>query len=173
MAANLTSPSTAVTPLANISVPINLDAFVLSEKSCDADLRIAPITQPNYMGLRLDSSLIQHDLLEHIDFHNTKSPLTNPRLSDVGSNPPAFRDNRLGVHVHWTLPRYYRSGNAVNPASSSKLDRQAGSQDSTQPVFPKVPNRWLLVRRLIKSVPTVTTSQIPPVRTQLISTYDN
>ena len=163
MATNPHAIRTAVKPLANVNVPINLDAFVLSEKSCDADLRIAPITQPNYIGLRLDSSLIQHDLLEHIDFHNTKPALANPRLADVGSSPPAFRDSRLGVHIHWTLPRYYRSGNAVNPTSGLRTDRQAGTPDAAQPVFPKVPNRWLLVRRLIKSTPTVTSSQMPLV----------
>src|SRR2546423_15676983 len=94
-------------------LPINLDAFVLCEKSCDGLSKIAPITQPNYVALRLDdNNLIQHDLLDPIDFHHVAPVQQNPRLTDIGSNPPVFRENRLGVHLHWSLPRCYRTARA-------------------------------------------------------------
>jgi hypothetical protein len=47
---------------APICVPINLDAFVLNKPVVDTTgktVLIAPITQPDYVGLRLDNSVIQ------------------------------------------------------------------------------------------------------------------
>jgi hypothetical protein len=133
----------------NVSIPINIDSFVLCEDSCNGDSRIAPITQPNYMGLRLDSYLIQHDFLEHVDFHSTKPVNLNPRLTDIGVDPPKFLSNRLGAHVHWSLPRCYRTGAAdADSGTSQPILKDPGVSDKSQPVFPKVPNRWLLVRHL-------------------------
>jgi hypothetical protein len=51
--------------LDNVCVPINLDAFVLHEAVCEGNkARIAPITQPDYVSLRLENSVIQvsHDV---------------------------------------------------------------------------------------------------------------
>lgn len=137
-------------PIENVSIPINLDAFVLCEDSCNGDSRIAPITQPNYVGLRLNSYLIQHDLLEHVDFHSSKPVERNPRLTDLGADPPAFRNNRLGVHVHWSLPRFYRTATSDADSRTAQPDatKPTGKTDPAQPVFRKVPNRWLLIRHL-------------------------
>jgi hypothetical protein len=53
------------TPLDNVVVPLNLDAFVLNEAVCSKDPAkaasslVAPITQPNYVSLRLQNSVLQ------------------------------------------------------------------------------------------------------------------
>lgn len=138
----------------NIAIPIDLTAFALSPSCCDGPSKIAPITQPNYMGLRLDESLIQHDVLDHVDHHLTSPAKFNARLTDVGTDPPELRRNRLGVYLHWSLPRLYRT--ASQYADSAKVDPSDPVDDTTdlaQPVYPKVPNRWLVVRRLSAQTP--------------------
>jgi len=47
------------------------------------------------------------------------------------------------VYLHWSLPRLYRTAR-----STAKAPAPGDKTDSTQPVFRKVPNRWLVVRHL-------------------------
>jgi hypothetical protein len=127
----------------NVCIPMHLDAFALSPDCCDGESRIAPYTQPNYTALRLDSHLIQHDVLDHVDFHNTSPATKNPRLADLGVKPPNnLKPNRMGVHLHWSLPRFYRSGTASTSNNSND------SADPENPVFPNIPNRWLITRHV-------------------------
>ena len=141
----------------NVCIPIGLDAFTLSAKSCDdPNILISPLTQPAYVGLRLDSSIIQRDILNHVDLHNTTPTASNSRVTDLGSTDAALKKNRLGVYLHWTLPRLYRTG-----ASADSKDYKTGTDDPTllnqNPVFRRVPNRWLIVRKLKNSVPHIPT----------------
>jgi len=135
----------------NVAVPVDLTAFVLTPNLCDTDRlsRIGPITQPNYVGLRLDEALMRHDLVDHVDFHLTQPWDKNPRVTDIGANPPQLRKNRIGVYLHWSLPRCYRSGKMSGKGvQQSRQDQE--KPDTSSPTFPVVPNRWLVVRRLAK-----------------------
>ncbi|KAF2257917.1 hypothetical protein CC78DRAFT_527127 [Lojkania enalia] len=140
----------------NVAIPVNLSAFVLTPE-CANDLgpsRIGIIAQPNYMGLRLDEALMQHDLVDHVDFHNTAPAKLNPRITDIGAdvwdaNPPKYRRNRLGIYLHWTLPRMYRAAQAQENQGKSHGERSDTQEDDlSTPQFPSVPNRWLVARRL-------------------------
>src|ERR1700760_3580174 len=94
----------------NVCIPMHLDAFALSPDCCDGTSRIAPYTQPNYTALRLDTHLIQHDVLDHVDFHSCQPASKNPRVADIGLDPSNnLKRNRLGIHLHWSLPRFYRA----------------------------------------------------------------
>ena len=74
--------------LDSLCLPINLDAYVLTEAVCEGGkTRIAPITQPDYVSLRLDNSVIQHDVLPHVDLHSTDTAISNPRISTAYSAP--------------------------------------------------------------------------------------
>ena len=140
----------------NVAIPITLSAFALTPecaKSLGPD-RIGILSQPNYMGLRLDEALMQHDLVDHVDFHRSAPPELNARLTDIGAalhdaNPPPYRRNRMGVYLHWSLPRCYRAA-----LRAKENDRPSGVRPDTEaddlstPQFPTVPNRWLVVRRL-------------------------
>src|SRR2546421_11544856 len=101
--------------MANVCVPIGLDAFSLSPECCSqsSTVLIAPLTQPSYIGLRLDSSLIQHDVVNQVDLHNTTPAAANPRIANIGSPDAALKKNRLGVYLHWSLPRLYRTCTAA------------------------------------------------------------
>ena len=106
--------------------PINIDAFVLNTKVCDeGSTKIAPITQPDYRGLRLNSLEIQPDILPNVDLSRTQPSAVNSRVSVVEAQSSTqldpttttqdtpitspTRDNRIGVYVHWSLPRLYRA----------------------------------------------------------------
>ena len=154
--------------LPHVCLPVNLDAFVLNEKVCDASglALIAPITQPNYVNLRLSNDQIQHDILQNIDLHNAQKGLTNPRISTTYQAPfrsvtaqdpaPDVRNvvsaasSRQGVYLHWTIPRAYRSATSqATPPPRTKGDTAPEKIDTNpNPVFPLVPNRWMVVRVL-------------------------
>lgn len=58
-------------------------------------------------------------------------------------------DNNLGTYLHWSLPKYYRSGRQstdsyVPPATTTGN----ATPTSSSPAFPLVPNRWLVIRHL-------------------------
>lgn len=144
----------------NLAVPLKLDAFILNENVCAKDEReakIAPITQPNYTFLQLDDSLIQHDILDHIDLHNAFPARTNPRLYDLGKEKA--RENRMGVYLHWVMPRFYRTGTAATESAAARHteERRAkglgttppkDTKDFSTPAFRALPNRWLVIRKL-------------------------
>lgn len=148
----------------NVTIPIDLTAFVLTPSCCDGLSKIAPITQPDYIGLRLDESLIQHDVLDHADFHLTSPASHNTRVTDIGTDPPELRKNRLGVYLHWSLPRLYRAATQFADSSKHGQNTDKGS-DHSQPVFRKVPNRYLIVRRLAQQQPL---QQLPEYQTWVV-----
>ena len=154
---HLVAENCKMAKLDNIALPIDLTAFVLTPSCCDGKSKIAPITQPNYIGLRLDESLIQHDILEQVDFHLSSPHTQNPRVTDW-TNPPNPRQNRLGVYLHWTLPRFYRVGKAQTDSrvEDEKKHGTVYSDDDQpdHPTYPNVPNRYLIVRHLISSTPS-------------------
>ncbi|KAK4153609.1 hypothetical protein C8A00DRAFT_33629 [Chaetomidium leptoderma] len=150
----------------NLAIPVKLDAFVFNKSVCNGkpgdattppDAKIAPITQPNYTFLRLDSNLIHSDVLAHTDLHDSIPWSNNPRLVDLGQGG-AVRSQRLGVYLHWIVPRFYRRGVAATPSASAALAEQRRAEglavppqtspDYSSPEFPQLPNRWLVIRRL-------------------------
>ncbi|KAF1834716.1 hypothetical protein BDW02DRAFT_325050 [Decorospora gaudefroyi] len=143
------------TNISNVCIPMHLDAFVLSPPSCGTDLKskIAPFTQPNYIALRLDGQFLRHDLLDHADFHLAQPATRNPRVANIGAVPPDnLKLHRLGVHLQWSLPKLYRtataSGRESTPTHEGRRDTSESQPDPSQPVFRKIPNRWLITRRL-------------------------
>ncbi|KAH8163830.1 hypothetical protein CIB48_g4407 [Xylaria polymorpha] len=118
------------------------------------DVKIAPITQPNYTFLRIDKGLLQNDVIDHVDIHNATPANRNPRVTDLGTGKT--RANRLGVYLHWIIPRPYRSGNASSLQKKKGEDTPSnpnaaagnGKDDPTAPKLREPPNRWLIVRRI-------------------------
>jgi hypothetical protein len=58
-----------------IFIPMYLDEFTSSPDCCERELRIATYTQLNYTSLRLERHLIQHNVLDHVEF-NKSSPVS-------------------------------------------------------------------------------------------------
>ncbi|KAK0117084.1 hypothetical protein ONS96_012922 [Cadophora gregata f. sp. sojae] len=169
--------------LDNVCIPINLDAFVLNKPSCDTQgstVLVAPITQPDYVGLRLDSSVIKHDVLPPIDLHASRPAILNPRISKAYSSEPkpvviqdpapnfevnpegSVIESRLGVYLHWSLSRGYRTGASAAPETERhNPDNGTEASTSPNPTFRLVPNRWLVVRILKEFLPA--DARIPKV----------
>lgn len=172
--------------LPHICVPIDLDAFILNQKVCDTTQNpskpddqgiavIAPLTPPNYVNLRLSADQIQHDVLPAIDIHKSRLSTTNPRISTLYQQ--AFRGttsknpnpdpssvigvvpSRQGVYLHWSIPRAYRSAvsQAAPPPKVQDDDVPVNDSSNPSPVFPLVPNRWLVVRLLTSWSPKTAT----------------
>ncbi|KAM0188483.1 hypothetical protein ACHAPI_010590 [Fusarium lateritium] len=131
---------------------MKLNAFVFNQDVCDGgelDAKIAPITQPNYTFLRPKDYLLQNDLLDAVDLANATPPNRNMRLMDLGTGK--IRKERLGVYLHWILPRLYRSGSAATPAVALRATATAAVDDPTAPQFRSVPTRWLVIHTLDKN----------------------
>ncbi|KAI0156928.1 hypothetical protein GGR57DRAFT_74780 [Xylariaceae sp. FL1272] len=163
----------------SILVPVQLDAFILNPAVCgdgDKEARIIPITQPNYTFLRLRDYLLQSDVQNHADLHSTAPAALNSRLTDLGAvdGGTTFHRHRHGIYVHWTLPRFYRSGllssdaapetrnrderrkrgmetsgPLKDPHASTGSDaRDSDKKSSNSPEFVSPPTRWLVIRRI-------------------------
>lgn len=155
-----------------VLVPMQLEAFVLNPAVCgtgeegDDTARIAPITQPNYTFLRLDKYMLQKDVQNHADLHNTAPAIVNPRLYDLGSRddegqPKALR-HRHGVYIHWILPRFYRAGSSAGSTVSKQRRREerlrrglhTAPEDAQEnggndtPDFVQPPTRWICIRKI-------------------------
>lgn len=150
--------------------PVNVDAFVLNPKVCDeGGALIAPITQPDYTGLRLNNAEIRPDILPSVDLTDCQPASINSRISaveapgpvpvagtpsdDIPSTPP-IRAKRVGVYLHWSLPRMYRAGVG---AGAVKLDLPTKENRSQNPDYRQVPNRWLVGRHLKSFSPSTAT----------------
>jgi len=146
----------------NVSVPMKLDAFVLNPDVCNQEARIAPITQPNYTFLRIEDFVLQNDTLNHVDVHDAKPAKLNQRVTKVlGSDDPAdLRKNRLGVYLHWILPRMYRVGATATPDASSSTGDSTDSSEPA-PTYPNAPNRWLIIRKLDPNASTTLPNPLP------------
>ncbi|ORY08609.1 hypothetical protein BCR34DRAFT_603467 [Clohesyomyces aquaticus] len=86
----------------------------------------------------------------------------NPRLLDW-QNPPNLKENRLGVYLHLSLPRHCRIG--ISRVDGKESENPSDTEDPVQPVFPQVPNRWLVVRYLRHQNPP---NQIPQFQSWVI-----
>lgn len=138
-------------PNYNLLLPMKLDAFVFNEKVCNGvgpdKAKIAPITQPNYTFLQIKE--VQADILEHVDIHASAPASKNSRYTDIGK--ATVRQNRLGVYVHWSLPRPLRSGVATTEKPDDINDGKKDPSekfDPSAPRYPAIPNRWLVIRHI-------------------------
>lgn len=150
-------------------VPVQLQAFVLNPAVCntgqdgDDGARIVPITQPNYTFLRLDNFVLQSDVMNHADMHNSAPADKNSRMTDLGARPdPAPRRNRHGVYIHWILPQVYRTGvTSADSVPENRRDHERlrrglpprdknlkTAESSNTPEFLQPPTRWIVVRKL-------------------------
>ncbi|KAI5836921.1 hypothetical protein DFP73DRAFT_620663 [Morchella snyderi] len=121
---------------------------------------IAPITQPNYTFLRLDTDVLQPDIVPLTDLHTAGVKHRNPRLYDLGTN--TRRENRVRVYLTWLIPRVYRAGSAStkNPTTPTT---PATPVDNSAPSFIEAAVRWLVVRVITDP----TTIQPPTAQSQL------
>ncbi|KAI1194795.1 hypothetical protein F5X97DRAFT_346288 [Nemania serpens] len=126
-----------------VCLPVKLDAYMLNASACGdfPDATLAPLAQPNFTFLRLDSALMEPDVLPYHDLHNASPAADNPRVTDLAMGTP--RLERQGVYLHWMLPRIYRSG---------VQQKTAEDRDSLKtPKYRSAPDRWLIPADVVSS----------------------
>lgn len=173
-------PKATTMPGSNLLLPVKLDAFILNKEVCNGkakESKIAPITQPNYTYLRIDQNAARTDVLPHVDLHLSSPATTNPRITNLSTRET--RPERQGVYLHWTIPKLYRSGASIadDKNKTSAKDKTPGKDetpateangDPTAPVFPLVPNRWLVVRSIRAKSAMPPETNIPAVEAWVI-----
>lgn len=110
-----------------VLVPMQSSTFILNEKVCDPslDVKIAPVSQPNYTFLRLSNNMILPDILDEHGLTSASPAALNSRVTDLGTGK--LRRNRVGVHLHWILPRAYRSAPAASPSANEAQAKRKAS----------------------------------------------
>ena len=159
-----------------LCLPVKLDAFIFNEAVCNntaADkAKIAPITQPNYTFLRVTESLALNDVLPHVDLHNSAPASRNSRFTNIGTGQT--RTSRLGVYLHWMVPRPFRRGVAKSQPAKPPENPQARivddgvKDDHSAPVFLPIPNRWMVVRKLDPTKCKPSNAPIKPMKAWVI-----
>ncbi|KAK4184917.1 hypothetical protein QBC35DRAFT_454779 [Podospora australis] len=128
-----------------VLIPMKLDAFVFNEDVCSGAGE-----EPG-----------KPDILNPVDLYNTSPALLNSRFTNLATNERRY--HRIGVYLHWTLPRLFRSGvvAAGTEAAQSQSHTEArvarglhspdtapDATPTTAPIFPAAPNRWLVIRHI-------------------------
>lgn len=132
-----------------IDAYLNIDPSLISPIDPNDRAYLAPITTPNLPGLRLDNTLIQHDIFE--DIRGAPYETCADRYRKTRS--------RQGVYIHWSLPRPYRVGITASESALNDLPlklRQGGypSYEVSQslidrvPLFRTIPARWIIIRTI-------------------------
>lgn len=142
------TPTTVIIPM--IISAFHLSPSVSDHKPGDQNpYLLAPITQPNYTSMRLDPANITHDLLDHIDLSRTTPATANNRVYDLGTGE--LRRNRIGIVLHWSLPRVFRWGTSATESAKERASKgflATPPENMNDPVFRAPPNRWLVVRHV-------------------------
>ena len=142
---------------------MKVDAFRLNAAASNAPSRLAPIIQPDYTHLRLDETL-RYDVQDDTDLHNTaRGPAFSDRVTNLATGE--LKRNRLGIYLHWLLPRFYRTGLAVTQSSEEEapelrnkrgyqsVEDSEGVVDPQSPTYRPLPTRWIVLRHLLSKTP--------------------
>ncbi|PTB64500.1 hypothetical protein BBK36DRAFT_1179717 [Trichoderma citrinoviride] len=163
-----------------LAIPVKLDAFIFNPDTCNGteinQAKISPLTQPNYSYLQIKNFMLQNDVLRPIELHAAAPADRNSRITDLATGKT--RQERLGVYLHWMIPRPYRTGAAATGQESNQSRAQRGlftsnvasdKEDLATPLFPETPNRWLVIRKIIGNVePAEAEASLDPVTAWVI-----
>ena len=106
-----------------VLVPLILDAFVLNERLCGSERssKIAPLNRPDYSGLG-HGTFLRADIFPKVDLHTASPATVNSRVSDLSTGQ--IRKDRLGIYLHWVLPKAFRSGIAATETASAEHQKR-------------------------------------------------
>ncbi|KAK7420244.1 hypothetical protein QQX98_002899 [Neonectria punicea] len=148
-----TDPHTGVQCLS-----LKLDCFVLNKHLFeDEAYQIAPLNIPDHSSF-LPGEFSGPDAIHDVDLHSTRPWSANSRIADVSkllgsgdSGEQNLRTERLGVYLHWCLPRRFREGQAVDKKQDQGLGvrEQHGVEAGVK--YTEVPDRWIIIRFIAKS----------------------
>ncbi|KAI0126359.1 hypothetical protein BJ170DRAFT_403141 [Xylariales sp. AK1849] len=123
-----------------------LDAFILNQHIFNDKHFIAPLNRPDHSTF-LPGAFSHPDAIPFVDIDGAHPWYKNSRIADVTGTPKSrdnydnlLREGRLGVYLHWTLPKEFRSSDASADAQvEGKVDHG------------HVPDRWIVFRCITES----------------------
>ncbi|KAL8810639.1 MAG: hypothetical protein Q9200_002409, partial [Gallowayella weberi] len=133
-----------------VYVPMLVNAYLNYDRRQDDNVAgqayLAPLTTPNFKSLQLNSEFIKHDIFDDLP--------SGPYLSSADIY--RVSQGRTGIYVHWVLPKLYRNGITGSATADVRARAaQAGFSSAVaepgQPIFPQVPTRWVIMRRIMRS----------------------
>jgi hypothetical protein len=96
-----------------------LDAFVLNQHIFNDSHFIAPLSRPDHSSF-LPGAFSKSDAIPFVDTDGAYPWHRNSRIADITRAPKTrgkyddlLRKERLGVYLHWTLPKQFRSSGAA------------------------------------------------------------
>ncbi|KAK3364723.1 hypothetical protein B0T25DRAFT_576924 [Lasiosphaeria hispida] len=178
-AAAASLPPVAAPPIANKAskssvecLSMQLDAFVLNQHIFTDQYYIAPLSIPDHSAF-LPGAFSAPDVVPHVDVDSAYPWYQNSRIADVtqtaggaSSEDDRLRKDRLGVYLHWCLPRRFRGTAPIQtPGSSSASSGE--NADGSGPEVPgvadgkpqttqhaAVPDRWIILRFVSEATTT-------------------
>ncbi len=125
-------------------ISTHLDAFVLNQHIFTDSYYVAPLSIPDHSAF-LPGAFSSPDVVPHVDVEASYPWHRNSRIADITKTPPPqaigpdgqpivskeddprLRQERLGVYLHWCLPRQFRGVSSTSP------DEGDASPPSQQP----------------------------------------
>ncbi|KAF5539409.1 hypothetical protein FMEXI_8898 [Fusarium mexicanum] len=137
-------------------VGMKLDAYILNTSVVADTYFLAPTNKPVYEGLLPGRFNLRHDVIPAVDLNTAYPSSQNSRISDLQSGEVI--ESRLGVYLHWCVPKPFRSGRAHAGGSqkpaTSKEDSNSQYPNSGEVEYESVPDQWLVFRYVAASEPT-------------------
>ncbi len=125
-------------------ISMQLDAFVLNEHIFSESYYVAPLSIPDHSSF-LPGVFSSPDVVPHVDVEAAYPWHQNSRIADITKMPPPvdhqqgpgeekkedsrLRTERLGVYLHWCLPRQFRGAST----SDSEEPEDAGKGGTKTP----------------------------------------
>jgi hypothetical protein len=103
---------------------MKVDAYILNNSVVGDSFFLAPVNPPRYESLSSGDFDSRPDVEDPIDLSNASPWSVNPRIANIETGQ--VLKSKLGVYLHWCLPKQFRLGIADADVNQSL--------DSTGPV---------------------------------------
>jgi hypothetical protein len=117
---------------------MKLDAFVLNKQIFTDKYFVAPLNIPDHSAF-LPGAFSAPDVVPPIDIDSAHPWYQNSRIADVtktsaGSDPEdeRLRKDRLGVYLHWCLPRRFRGSAPIQASETPRASGDGGHGDLSE-----------------------------------------
>ncbi|KAI1011925.1 hypothetical protein LB503_004828 [Fusarium chuoi] len=145
-------------------IGMKVDAYILNTSVVGDSFFLAPVDPPRYESLSSGQFDSRPDVEDPIDLSNVSPWRVNPRIADIETGQ--VLKSKLGVYLHWCLPKQFRLGTAHTDGPQSL--------NSTGPVeYEAVPDRWLIFRHIEESKPDTSALEIFLVESNKVRTVSD
>ncbi|RKL51238.1 hypothetical protein BFJ72_g691 [Fusarium proliferatum] len=132
-------------------IGMKVHAYILNTSVVGDEFLLAPVHPPRYESLLPGEFDSRPDVEDPVELSNASPWSVNPRIADIETGQ--VLKSKLGVYLHWCLPKQFRVGTADTDGYQSL--------DSTGPVqHEPVPERWLVFRHIEESKPDTSALEI-------------